>query len=178
MPRITADSFGMPITVFGDSGRAVAQQLYRRAIALRGLRPDPRPDRRHPDQDRPLPPVRERSREDGRPGCEHRRAIHLPPIEEGDAVEIERAVSSLGHVSLVSHQLLAVEIPGCRPVGIRIEPASLTFYDLDTRELLPTRANPLTLSRSREYAESGRPDRHRDHQRSRSGRNDAYPTPA
>lgn len=68
----------------------------------------------------------------------------LPPIEEGDAVEVERAVSSLGHVSLAGHQLLAAEILGGLPVGIRIEPATLMFYDLDTRELLRTRPNPLT----------------------------------
>jgi hypothetical protein len=53
-------------------------------------------------------------------------------------------VSSLGHVSLAGHQLLAAEILGGRPVGIRIEPATLMFYDLSTRELLRTRANPLT----------------------------------
>lgn len=68
----------------------------------------------------------------------------LPPVEDGDAVEVERAVSSLGHVSLAGHQLLAAEILGGRPVGIRIEPATLMFYDLATRELLRTRANPLT----------------------------------
>jgi hypothetical protein len=41
---------------------------------------------------------------------------------------------------------LAAEILGGRRVGIRIEPATLMFYDLSTRELLRTRAwaNPLT----------------------------------
>jgi Integrase core domain len=68
----------------------------------------------------------------------------LPPIEAGDAVEVERCVSRLGHVSLAGHQLLAAEILGGRPVGIRIEAATLMFYDLTTRELLRTRANPLT----------------------------------
>jgi hypothetical protein len=43
----------------------------------------------------------------------------LPPIEEGDAVEVERALSSLGHVSLAGHQLLAAEILGGRPVRQR-----------------------------------------------------------
>jgi hypothetical protein len=46
--------------------------------------------------------------------------------------------------SLAGYQLLAAEILGCRSVGIRIEPATLMFYDLDTREPLRTRANPLT----------------------------------
>ena len=73
----------------------------------------------------------------------------LPPIEEGDAVEVERAVSSLGHVSLAGRQLLAAEILGGRPVGIRIEPTTLMFYDLDTRELLRTRANPLTAEQTK-----------------------------
>jgi transposase InsO family protein len=68
----------------------------------------------------------------------------LPPIEDGDAVEVERCVSRLGLVSLAGHQLLAAEILGGRRVGIRIEPATLMFYDLATRELLRTRKNPLT----------------------------------
>jgi hypothetical protein len=51
----------------------------------------------------------------------------LPPIEGGDAVEVERAISSLGHVSLAGHKLLAAEILGGRPIGIRIEPATLMF---------------------------------------------------
>jgi hypothetical protein len=73
----------------------------------------------------------------------------LPPIEDGDAVEVERAVSGLGHVSLAGHQFLAAEILGGRPVGIRIEPATLMFYDLATRELLRTRANPLTAEQTK-----------------------------
>jgi transposase InsO family protein len=68
----------------------------------------------------------------------------LPPVEHGDAVEVERCVSRLGLVSLAGHQLLAAEILGGRRVGIRIEPTVLMFYDLDTRELLRTRKNPLT----------------------------------
>ena len=68
----------------------------------------------------------------------------LPPIEEGDAVEVERCVSRLGLVCLAGRQLLAAEILGGRRVGIRIEPATLMFYDLATRELLRTRKNPLT----------------------------------
>jgi transposase InsO family protein len=68
----------------------------------------------------------------------------LPPIEDGDAVEVERCVSRLGLVSLAGHQILAAEILGGRRVGIRIEPTVLMFYDLATRELLRTRKNPLT----------------------------------
>jgi hypothetical protein len=56
---------------------------------------------------------------------------------------VERCVSRLGLVSLAGHQILAAEILGGRRVGIRIEPATLMFYDLDTRELLRTRKNPL-----------------------------------
>jgi hypothetical protein len=47
-------------------------------------------------------------------------------------------------VSLGQHLVLAAEILGGRRVGIRIEPATLTFFDLDTRQLLRTRPNPLT----------------------------------
>jgi hypothetical protein len=61
-----------------------------------------------------------------------------------DAVEVERCVSRLGVVCLAGRQLLAAEILGGRWVGIRIEPAMLMFYDLETRELLRTRTNPLT----------------------------------
>ena len=68
----------------------------------------------------------------------------LPPVEDGEAVEVERCVSRIGLVSLDGHQLLAAEILGGRQVGIRIEPTVLMFYDLATRELLRTRKNPLT----------------------------------
>jgi hypothetical protein len=68
----------------------------------------------------------------------------LPPVEGGDAVEVERSVSRFGLVSLGGRQLLAAEILGGRRVGIRIEPAVLMFYDPNTRELLRTRKNPLT----------------------------------
>ena len=68
----------------------------------------------------------------------------LPPVEDGDAVEVERCVNSFGLVSLGGHRLLAAEILAGRQVGIRIEPTLLLFYDLTTRELLRTRINPLT----------------------------------
>jgi transposase InsO family protein len=68
----------------------------------------------------------------------------LPPVEDGEAVEVERCVSRLGLVSLAGRQLLAAEILGGRRAGIRIEPTTLMFYDLATRELLRTRKNPLT----------------------------------
>ena len=53
-------------------------------------------------------------------------------------------MSRIGLVCLAGHQLLAAEILGGRRVGIRIEPATLMFYDPATRELLRTRTNPLT----------------------------------
>ena len=68
----------------------------------------------------------------------------LPPIADGDAVEVERSVSAVGHVGLAGQQITAAESLAGRRVGIRIEPAALMFYDLDTRELLRTHANPLT----------------------------------
>jgi hypothetical protein len=70
----------------------------------------------------------------------------LPPIEDGEAVEaveVERTVNRGGGISLGQHIVLAAEILAGRRVGIRIEPATLMFYDLDTRELLRTRKNPL-----------------------------------
>ena len=73
---------------------------------------------------------------------------------------------------------LAAEILAGRRVGIRIEPATLMFYDLDTRELLRTRPNPLTPTRSqrlRGARPAGPPPRPRP---SRSGSSAAPPTPA
>ncbi len=67
----------------------------------------------------------------------------LPPLEEGAAVEVERVVSKDGLVSLGGHVVLAAEILGGRQVGIRIEPDTLMFFDLDSRELLRVRPNPL-----------------------------------
>ena len=69
----------------------------------------------------------------------------LPPVEDGDAVEVERCVNIFGLVSLGGHRLLAAEILAGRQVGIRIEAALLLFYDLTTRELLRARTNPLTF---------------------------------
>jgi hypothetical protein len=69
----------------------------------------------------------------------------LPPIEDRGAVEVERCVSRLGLVSLGNRQLLVAEILGGRRVGIRLEAATLMFFDVDTRELLRTRPNPLTM---------------------------------
>jgi hypothetical protein len=59
-------------------------------------------------------------------------------------VEVDRVVSGGGTVSLGHHVVLAAEILGGWQVGVRIDPQTLTFFDLDTRELLRTRPNPLT----------------------------------
>jgi hypothetical protein len=68
----------------------------------------------------------------------------LPLETDGDALEVERAINRGGLVSLAGHQVLAAEIPGGRPVLIRIEAPTLMFLDPDSRELLRTRPNPLT----------------------------------
>jgi Integrase core domain len=68
----------------------------------------------------------------------------LPPVTEGDAVEVERVVSKDGLVTLGGRMLLAAEILGGRKVGIRIEADTIMFYDLDSRELLRVRPNPLS----------------------------------
>lgn len=52
-------------------------------------------------------------------------------------------MSRLGLVCLAGRQLLAAEILGGRRGGTRIEANTLMFYDLETRELLRTRTNPL-----------------------------------
>jgi hypothetical protein len=86
----------------------------------------------------------------------------LPPVEDGDAVEVERTVNRAGSVSLGQHIVLAAEILGGRRIGIRIEAATLMFYDLDSRELVRTRANPLTpeqVKRLRGVRPAGPPPR-------------------
>jgi hypothetical protein len=86
----------------------------------------------------------------------------LPPAEDGAAIEVERPVSRGGLVSLGPHRLLAAEILGGQLVGIRIEPATLMFYDPTTRALLRTRPNPLTpeqVARLRGARPAGPPPR-------------------
>jgi transposase InsO family protein len=86
----------------------------------------------------------------------------LPPIEDGHAIEIERPVSRGGLVCLGPHRLLAAEILGGQLIGIRIEPATLMFYDPTTRVLLRTRPNPLTweqVARLRGARPAGPPPR-------------------
>jgi len=68
----------------------------------------------------------------------------LPSAEPGSALEVERVASSIGHISLGGRQLLAAEVLAGRLLGIRIEQATLTYFDPVTRELLRTRPNPLT----------------------------------
>ena len=86
----------------------------------------------------------------------------LPPIEDGQAVEVDRPVSRGGLVSLGKHRLLAAEILGGQLVGIRIEQNTLMFYDPESRALLRTRPNPLTpaeVARLRGARPAGPPPR-------------------
>ena len=102
----------------------------------------------------------------------------LPPIEPGDAVEVERVVSKDGTVALGGQVLLAAEILGGRRVGIRIEADTLMFYDLDSRELLRVRPNPLShdkIIRLRGNRPAGPPPGPRPN---RSGSNAGPRTPA
>lgn len=59
-------------------------------------------------------------------------------------MEVDRTINRGGHVSLGQHIVLAAEILGGQRVGIRVDPTTLSFFDLDTRQLLRTRPNPLT----------------------------------
>jgi hypothetical protein len=86
----------------------------------------------------------------------------LPPPEDGEAIEVDRVVSKAGTVSLAHQIVLAAEILAGRRVGVRIEPATVMFFDLDSRELLRTRLNPLTpeqMSRLRGARKAGPPPR-------------------
>ena len=86
----------------------------------------------------------------------------LPPLEDGAAVEVDRCIGSGGITSLGGQVVLAAEILAGRRVGIRIEPETLMFFDLQTRELLRTRPNPLTpdqVTRLRGNRPAGPPPR-------------------
>ena len=76
-------------------------------------------------------------------GAEKAGPSPLPPIEPGAAVEVERIVSRVGTVVLGGHVARRGD-PQRRRVGIRIERDTLMFFDLDTRELLRVRPNPLS----------------------------------
>lgn len=74
----------------------------------------------------------------------------LPSTLEPDGVvELERAVSRFGSINLAGRKVLIAEILGGRQVGIRIEGQTLMAFDLDTRELLRTRPNPVLLEQLR-----------------------------
>jgi hypothetical protein len=84
------------------------------------------------------------------------------PSGEGCAFEVDRAVNNAGLVGLGRRQVLAAEILGGRRVGIRIDPATLSFFDLTSRELLRVRPNPLTseeVQRLRGVRPAGPPPR-------------------
>ncbi|MFE6959025.1 IS481 family transposase [Streptomyces sp. NPDC057696] len=66
------------------------------------------------------------------------------PTGEGCAFEVDRTVNNSGLVGLGRHQVLAADILGGRRVSIRIEAATLSFFDPTSRELLRVRPNPLT----------------------------------
>jgi hypothetical protein len=53
-------------------------------------------------------------------------------------------VSNAGLISLANKQILVAERLGGIAVGVRIEEQTLLFFDITTRELLRTRANPLS----------------------------------
>lgn len=74
----------------------------------------------------------------------------LPAVEtNGGAVEVDRTVSNSGIVSLAGHQLVAAEILRGQRVAIRIDAATLLFFDSDNGELLRSRPNPLTAQEIR-----------------------------
>jgi len=79
--------------------------------------------------------------------AEGARPAGSPPLPtaagQDGMIEVERAVSRAGTVALAGRVILAAEILAGRRIGIRIEGSTLMFFDLDTRELLRTRPNPI-----------------------------------
>lgn len=86
----------------------------------------------------------------------------LPAPEAGDAIEVDRTVNRNGIVILAGQAVLAADILAGRQVSIRIEPDTLMFFDPTSRELLRTKANPLTthqIERLRGARKAGPPPR-------------------
>ncbi|WUO30105.1 IS481 family transposase [Streptomyces sp. NBC_00286] len=86
------------------------------------------------------------------------------PTGEGAAFEVDRTVNNSGLVSLAGRQVLAAEILGGRQVSIRIDEATLSFFDPSSRELLRVRPNPLgpgEVQRLRGLRPAGPPPRPR-----------------
>jgi len=69
------------------------------------------------------------------------------PVEDGEAIEIERTVSRGGTIAIGGTVLRAAEILAGRRIGIRIEPDTLMMFDLDSRDLLRVRPNPLNYAK-------------------------------
>jgi hypothetical protein len=84
----------------------------------------------------------------------------MPPPQPGDVVEVDRTVNQFGSVSPGQRSVTAADILSGRRVSIRIDTTTLTFFDPQTRQLLRTRANPLTpdeVSRLRGLRRAGPP---------------------
>jgi transposase InsO family protein len=74
----------------------------------------------------------------------------IPAVDAaGGALEVDRTVNNTGLVGLAGKQILAAEILRGRRVAIRVEAATLLFFDPTTRELLRARPNPLTAAEIR-----------------------------
>ena len=65
-------------------------------------------------------------------------------FSDEEAVEVDRVISGAATFALGGHILTASALLAGRQVGIRIEPAVLLLFDLDSRQLLRTQPNPLT----------------------------------
>ncbi|MEW2404605.1 IS481 family transposase [Streptomyces sp. NPDC046862] len=86
------------------------------------------------------------------------------PVGEGAAFEVDRLVNNNGLVGLAGRQVLAAEILGGQQVSIRIDEATLSFFDPSSRELLRVRPNPLSpdeIKRLRGLRPAGPPPRPR-----------------
>lgn len=73
----------------------------------------------------------------------------LPPAQHGAALEVDRVVTTAALVSLGGRAILAAERLAGQQVSIRIDGATLHFFDPNTRQLLRTRPNPLSDDQAR-----------------------------
>lgn len=66
--------------------------------------------------------------------------------QPAQALELDRAVGTAGWVSVGNHIVKMNELRAGTRVGVRLDGAILTLFDLDTRELLRSHPNPLSAT--------------------------------
>jgi transposase InsO family protein len=70
--------------------------------------------------------------------------LPIDPDGPSEAVDIDRTVSTVGLISVGGHIVHAPERLAGTRIGVRVDPATLTLFDPNTRELVRVVAHPLS----------------------------------